>query len=195
MSGADSSSGGAPRRQRATPHSRREWGWHRLDAEWAQRVVNHCPLAPGDVVLDIGAGSGALTAPLALAGMRVVAVELHDARAAHLRRRFAANAVTVVQVDVRRLRLPRRPFRVVASPPYSQTTDVLRLLLSTDRLLSADLVLQRAAARRMLAAPPSGAHARRYRMDLGMAVPRTAFSPPPRVDSVVLRIRRRVGAR
>ena len=96
----------------------------------------------------------------------------------------------VVRTDLRELRLPRRPFRVVASPPYSASTDVLRLLLSTDRLLSADLVLQRSAARRLCERPPSARHARRYVLGLGMEVPRRAFAPPPRVDSVVLQVRR-----
>lgn len=144
-------------------------------------------------MLDIGAGQGALTAPLVLAGAHVIAVELHDERVAHLRERFAADPVRVVQVDVRALRLPRRPFRVVASPPYALTSDVLRLLLSSERLRSADLIVQRAAARRLLMAPPRSAHARRYQLSCGMTVPRTAFAPPPRVDSVVLRVRRREG--
>lgn len=80
---------------------------------------------------------------------------------------------------------------MVASPPYLLTSDVVGLLLSTDRLLSADLVLQRAAARRILASPPPGRHARRYRLSLGMTVPRKAFTPPPHVDSVVLKVRLR----
>lgn len=171
--------------------SRRQWGWHRLEPEWAQRVVDAAPIRSGDLVVDLGAGSGALVTPLLAAGARVVAVELNDARVTYLRGRFRDDAVTVVQVDLRRLRLPRQPFRVLASPPYSLSSEVLRLLLSTDRLLSADLVLQQAAVRRLLAGPVSGRHAPGYTLSLGMRVPRRAFDPPPRVDSVVLRVRRR----
>jgi 23S rRNA (adenine-N6)-dimethyltransferase len=99
--------------------------------------------------------------------------------------------VTVVRADLRGLRLPRQPFRVVASPPYQLSTLVVALLLGNDRLISADLVLQRATARRLAASPPGARHLRRYRLDVGRAVPRSAFSPPPSVDSAVLRIRRR----
>ncbi len=136
-----------------------------------------------------------LVRPVLAAGARVVAVELDDARVAQLRRRFSDDRVKVVQVDLRDLRLPARPFRVVASPPYALSTEMVRLLLSTERLLSADLVLQKAAASRLLLDPPAGRHAPRYVLSLGMTVPRRAFAPPPQVDSVVLRVRPRQASR
>jgi len=68
-------------------------------------------------VLDLGAGEGALTAHLVRAGARVVAVELNPRRAGVLRERFPG--VTVVHADAAAIRLPGRPFRVVASPPYA----------------------------------------------------------------------------
>jgi 23S rRNA (adenine-N6)-dimethyltransferase len=159
-------------------------------AVWARTVVADAGVRPGDLVVDLGAGTGALTEPLLQSGARVVAVELHTGRVAELRRRYGAE-VTVVRADLRGLRLPRRPFRVVASPPYALSTRVAALLLGTDRLLSAHLVLQRAAARGLADSPPRGRHLRSYSLDVGRSVPRTAFHPPPRVDSSVLRIIRR----
>jgi len=141
-------------------------------------------------VLDLGAGTGALTAPLLRTGAVVLAVELDEVRAAALRRRFAGRAVTVIRTDLADLRLPRRPFRVVANPPYSSASALVRLLLGHDRMLAADLVLQTAAARRLAADPP-GRHAHRYELTPGTTVPRRAFVPAPTVDSVLLRIRRR----
>lgn len=140
--------------------------------------------------MDLGAGTGALTAPLAPNGASVLAVELDDVRAATLRRRFAGRDVTVVRTDPTALRLPRRPFRVVSSPPYSSASALVRLLPSHEGMIAADLVLQAGAARRP-AADPSGRHAHRYELTLEAAVPRRAFAPPPTVDSVLLRIRRR----
>ncbi|HEY8526457.1 MAG TPA: rRNA adenine N(6)-methyltransferase family protein [Acidimicrobiales bacterium] len=171
------------------------WGWHRLADQWARRLVADADVRPGDLVLDVGAGTGAVTAPLAETGAQVIAVELHPGRAAVLRRRFAgAPNVTVVRADARDLRLPRRPFRVVASPPYAVTSPLLRRLLARgSRLVAADLVLQQAAAARWAAgrAPGAGRWLAEFDLDVGRRIPRAAFSPPPAVDNTTLIVRRR----
>ena len=171
----------------AAAGSRRTWGWHRLDDDWAARVVAAARVRPGELVLDIGAGEGALTAPLVRAGARVIAVELNAGRVRLLRQRFPS--VRVLQVDAAELRLPGRPFRVVASPPFAITAELLRLLLARDsRLTAADLVLQRAVVRKYVSA---GIAARRFTPAAGLALPRHAFRPQPRVDCAVLTLRRR----
>ena len=178
----------------ASVRSRRAWGWHPLTDEWAARIVADAAVRPGELVLDIGAGHGALTAELVGRGARVIAVELHPARARQLCRRFAGRPVTVVQADALSLRLPRRPFRVVASPPYAITSPLLRQLLApSSQLTAADLVLQRAVVRRYAsgrAAGPGGWR-RRWRLQAGRSLPRRAFRPAPRVDSAILVVRRR----
>lgn len=138
-------------------------------------------------MLDIGAGHGALTRHLVDAGARVLAVEPHPGRAARLRALFDGSNVTVVERDVLTMSLPQRPFRVVASPPYRISAPLLRMLLaSRSGLVAADLVLPRAVVRRAVErAPP------RWHVTGGMLLPRTAFRPPPQVDSAVLVVRRR----
>jgi len=156
--------------------------------------VADAAVRPGELVLDIGAGRGALTAELVGSGARVIAVELHPARARHLSTRFAGQPVTVVQADAAVLRLPRQPFRVVASPPYAISSPLLRRLLApSSQLTAADLVLQRAAVRRYAGGQAAGSKrwGRRWRVQAGRPVPRRAFRPPSQVDSAVLVVRRR----
>ena len=172
------------------------WGWHQLDAQWALWLVTEARIPAGATVVDVGAGLGALTAPLLKVGARVVAVEGHPERAQYLRQRFA-DSVVVVQSDARDLRLPRRPFHVVANPPFAVTTALLRRLLHPgSRMLSAHLVLQDQAAKRWVrpSAPGRGRWRGTFEVSLGLRVPRSAFRPPPSVDARVLEIRRRSGA-
>lgn len=163
-----------------------------MTAQWAQRIVTDAQIRPGDLVIDIGAGHGALIKPLIDAGAHVIAVELHPQRVQLLRQRFADTPVTIVAADAATLRLPRRPFRVVANPPYAITSRLLRVLLAPgSRLVAADLVLQRAVVRRYVQGQAPGANRwmRHWDLSAGRSLPRHAFRRPPHVDSAVMLIR------
>jgi 23S rRNA (adenine-N6)-dimethyltransferase len=148
--------------------------------------VADSPVRRGDVVVDLGAGAGSLTRPLARAGARVLAVELHPGRAAALRNAFAGSRVAVLEVAIDDFRWPGHAFRVVANPPYDGVNDLVRRLLREPYLLSADLVVAQGAARGLLrragGTPAS--------LTLGLRVPLSAFGHPPPSDACVLRIRR-----
>jgi 23S rRNA (adenine-N6)-dimethyltransferase len=172
---------------------RRAWGWHELERSWAERLVDSAGIDRGDLVVDVGAGTGALVSPLLERGARVIAVERHPDRAAALRARYGSRVI-VVRADASDLRLPRRPFRVVANPPFSVTSALLRRLLHPgSRMLDAHLVLQAQAARHWAgpSAPDGARWQRRYSAALGMSVPRSAFRPRPQVDCRVLLVTRR----
>jgi 23S rRNA (adenine-N6)-dimethyltransferase len=155
------------------------------------------------LVFDLGAGYGALTAPLALTGARVIAIERDPRMAERLRRRFSAESlVRVVEADLRLVPLPRRPFHVVANPPFSLTTLLCRRLLGDSgiRLAGANLLLEWGAAKRLASSQPQGAAATRwsarYEIHLVARVPAEAFSPAPASDAahIAIRPRRRVHA-
>jgi 23S rRNA (adenine-N6)-dimethyltransferase len=161
-------------------------------------LVDAAGVQPGELVVDLGAGWGALTAPLARRGARVVAVEADPRLAARLRRRFADTPkVTVVEGDALVVPLPRQPFRVVASIPFAITTRLLdRLLGAPDTALrQADVLVEWAAARRFTTRRTGDPRVLwwqvRYELLLARRVAAGCFSPPPSVDAAVLRARRR----
>jgi 23S rRNA (adenine-N6)-dimethyltransferase len=173
---------------------RTRWGWHQLSSHWAAQIVADSGVKSGDLVLDVGAGSGALVRPLLDRGAHVVAFELHPGRASGLRRTFAGERVTVVVADASDLWLPRRPFRVVANPPFAIGMALLRRLVSpASRLMRADVVVPLHMAHRWVSGRAPGA--RRWRAsfsaDFGRPLPRRALSPPPPNGVAVLVIRRR----
>ena len=170
------------------------WGWHQLDRRWAARLVALADVSPGELVLDVGAGRGAITAELLRAGAHVVAVELHEQRVAFLRERFDGQRVTVVRADASDLRLPRRPFKVVANPPFGATTALLRRLTApSSRLEQASLVLPAWAATRWAAGRGAGGPRSRqaFVCALGPRVPTWAFRPPPPHEPRILLVHRR----
>jgi 23S rRNA (adenine-N6)-dimethyltransferase len=178
---------------RSRPAGRaRNWSWNRLTDRAARDLVDASRVECGDLVLDLGAGDGAITHHLVRSGARVIAFELHPERAAHLRDRFGAE-VKVVRADVRDLRLPTRPFSVVANPPFAGVNAVLvRLTHHGSRLERADLLVPRSVARSWI----TRWERRRtpWSATVERVVPRAAFTPRPRIDVVHLSIRRRVGA-
>jgi 23S rRNA (adenine-N6)-dimethyltransferase len=161
-------------------------------------MVRACGAGEGRLVLDLGAGSGAITAALAAAGARVIAVEQDPRLAAGLRRRFDGDpGVRVVEADLRRVSLPRREFMVVANPPFSVTTALCRRLLGDPalRLAGAELVLQWGAARWLASPQPRDAETAwwtaRYQIRLARTISAASFVPPPRVDAARLSVRPR----
>ena len=173
---------------------RRAAGRHFLrSSALAAELVRAAGIASGDLVLDLGAGTGALTAPLVCAGARVRAVELDPSLAAGLRRRFA----DVVCADAANMRLPAEPFVVVANLPFAAGTAILRALLDDPRvpLTRALVIVEWGLAVKRTAVWPStrlgAAWGAWYELTLERRLPRSAFAPPPSVDAAVLRIVRR----
>ncbi len=186
-----------PRHSPSNPPSNPRGAHFLTDRALIGELVRASGASPGALVFDLGAGYGALTGPLAGTGARVIAVELDPALARRLRRRFGDDPrVGVVEDDLRRVPWPRRPFQVVASPPFALTTLLCRRLLGDDsiRLAGADLILAWGAAKWLSGEPRDRETARwaaRYEIRLVRRVAAASFSPPPSTDAAYLRIRPR----
>ncbi|MFF5988001.1 ribosomal RNA small subunit methyltransferase A [Prauserella flavalba] len=166
----------------------------------AENLISACSPGPADLVVDFGAGFGAITAPLARTGARVIAVERDPAFVRKLSKRVSEHPnVRVVAADARSFPLPRKDFLVVASIPYSISTALLRRLLTPKMttLRRAALIVEWGFAKRLTASVPRNRElawwAARFDLVLERRIPARCFRPAPTVDSAQLTIRRRAG--
>lgn len=159
----------------------------------AETIVREAGVAPGDLVVDLGAGRGALTAPLVRAGARVLAVERDYALVTELRSRFPS--ARVVQADAIRWIWPEEPFAVVANLPFAAAAGILRSLLDDPRvpLRRADVIVQWEFAAKHAAVWPSTMRSVHWgawwRLSVSRRLAPSAFAPRPSVVAAVLTIR------
>lgn len=180
-------------RDRGAPRPR---GRHLLrSSRLADAIVLDAGVERGDLVVDIGAGSGMLTGALVRAGARVRAVEPDPQLAARLRR--ACPAAVVVEADASAAEWPDEPFRVVANLPFAHTTEICRALFSDPfvPVRAADVIVQWDAAVKRARLWPStmlgvlwGAW---YELDVVRRIAPAAFAPVPAVAAALLRFERR----
>jgi 16S rRNA (adenine1518-N6/adenine1519-N6)-dimethyltransferase len=192
---------GAPRRARgAFPPTRKSLGQHFLtDRRILGRIADALKLQGDETVVEIGPGRGALTDILAERAGRLVAVEVDRALAALLRERYARrNNVIIAEADVLDVslgELAAGPYVLVGNVPYYITTPILFHALKAPRAERSVYLVQREVADRLTAAPGSGEYgaltvnvAAVARAELLFGVPASAFAPPPKVESAVVRI-------
>jgi 16S rRNA (adenine1518-N6/adenine1519-N6)-dimethyltransferase len=185
--------------QRHTP--RKRFGQHFLaDARIVEAIVDAIAPQPGQALVEIGPGLGALTAPLLRRCSRLTVIELDRDLAARLRRQSGLEVIEadVLSVDFRALAAARAaPLRVVGNLPYNISTPILFHLLTTAEVIADQhFMLQKEVVQRMAAAPGGKDYGRlsvmlqwRYRIESVLEVPPDAFDPPPKVESAVVRMR------
>lgn len=162
------------------------------------RMIELARFRPQPLVIDIGAGSGALTLPLANAGWRVLAVENDQDLIAKLRRKTETIAsIRVIEQSVLQMPLPGRPFAVVANIPFSITTSILGRLMDhpANAFQRGVLLIQLEAARRFMRKSITDPRILAWRiwfqLDLIQVVSPEHFAPPPRVNAALITASRR----
>ncbi len=179
---------------------RKRFGQHFLtDDGIIEKIVRVVDPKPGEAVIEIGPGLGAITGPLLERCQALTVIELDRDLAARLRKR---PGLTVVEADVLNVDFTAlataagRSLRVVGNLPYNISTPILfHLLDSCAHVQDQHFMLQKEVVERMAAAPGSKDYGRltvmlqwRYRIESVLDVPPEAFEPPPRVHSAVVRM-------
>ena len=191
---------------------RKRFGQHFLvDDGLIHAIVRAIAPRPGEALIEIGPGLGAMTQPLVERLGHLTVIELDRDLAARLRSR---SDLTVIESDVLRVDFSAlaRSFdvqpvgdashrtaaqlRVVGNLPYNISTPILfHLLDHVGQVQDQHFMLQKEVVDRMVATPATAAYGRlsvmlqwRYAMDSFLDVPPQSFAPPPRVDSAVVRM-------
>jgi 16S rRNA (adenine1518-N6/adenine1519-N6)-dimethyltransferase len=166
-------------------------------------ILAAAELAPGEPVVEIGPGLGALTDPLLAAGARLTAFEVDRDLAAALAGRGAPGLSVhlgdVLQADWPAL-LPTPPYKLVANLPYNISSQVLFKVLAHRELFGRlVLMFQKEVGDRLLAVPATRDYGllsvlvqNWYVVTRVVRVPPGCFFPPPKVESVVLRFEPRL---
>ncbi len=184
----------------ALPPARKRLGQHFLtDRRALARIVDAVAPAPGETIVEIGPGRGALTDLLVERAERLVAVELDALLIPVLRSRYAhAPHVTIVEGDVLETSLPALvdgPWALVGNVPYYITTPIIFQALQPPRPSRMVFLVQKEVAERVAAPPGDDAYGALSanvqalaRAEVVARVPSAAFHPKPKVDSAILRI-------
>ena len=160
-----------------------------------ERIVQFAHVNTDDTVLEIGPGKGTLTAVLATAARRVIAIEVDRDLIPGLRSTVASN-VDVIEGDALTIDLPREPFHVVSNLPYNVATPLFkRFIEHRSRINAVTVMIQKEVAERLNAKPRTKAYGplsvlvQYYAsVNYGFTVSPGAFTPPPKVDSAVVRV-------
>lgn len=182
--------------------ARKRFGQNFLtDDQVIQRIVEVIDPRDGQLMLEIGPGQAAITAPLAASGVELHLVELDRDLVAFLAGQFKDNPNVFLHeadalcVDFAQL-TGNRPFRLVGNLPYNISTPLLfHVLQWNDLVTDMHFMLQQEVVNRMAAKPGTKAWGRlsimcQYYCQVTplFIVPAEAFSPAPRVQSAIVRL-------
>ena len=178
-----------------------------VDEAVLERILSAAELSPGDIVVEVGPGLGILTEGLAKRGAKVIAVELDSKLVALLKKRLAAFPdVKIIRADILKVtprqllqnNLPAselvRGYKVIANLPYYITSPVLRHFLEVQPRPSEMVVMVQKEVGEAIAATPGkmsllSVKTQFYSKPAIISyVPAASFYPPPKVDSVILRL-------
>jgi len=180
--------------------ARKRFGQHFLtDVAIIDGIVDAIAPSEGEALVEIGPGLGAMTLPLLKRHGRFTVIELDRDLAARLKKRGDLDVIEsdVLKVDFAEIAKAKgQKLRVVGNLPYNISTPILFHLLDfVEHVVDHHFMLQKEVVDRMASSPGCKDYGRlsvmlqwRYDIESVLDVPPTAFDPPPRVDSAIVRM-------
>lgn len=172
------------------------------DQSVLESIIRAIDPQPEDDMVEIGPGLGAMTRLLSKSLNKLHVVELDRDLAKHLENNFARDKLTVHQADALQFDFSQllppdgRKLRIVGNLPYNISSPLLfHLAQFVPHVQDQYFMLQKEVVERMVAEPGGKTYGRlsvmlqwRYRMELLFIVPPTAFDPPPKVESAIVKM-------
>ncbi len=173
-----------------------------VHARSRKKIIAGADLSPSDTVIEIGPGTGILTAALVPEVSNCILIEIEDACVELLKKRFEkSESVSILHGDgidhLLRIvsELPEgEKVKLVSNLPYGITSPVLQIMADhADAFDTSSLLIQKEVAERVAAAPGDSERGflsvilqARYAIRITLHLPPSRFWPPPRVDSAVI---------
>jgi 16S rRNA (adenine1518-N6/adenine1519-N6)-dimethyltransferase len=183
--------------------ARKRFGQHFLhDKQIIQKIVDAIMPSPGQNIIEIGPGQGALTLPVLKRVGKLHVVELDRDLIPMLKTRCAEKGELIVhqadalEFDFGQLALEAQPMRLIGNLPYNISTPLIfHLIKYSSQIIDMHFMLQKEVVDRMAARPGADAYGRlsimvqyHCRVSSLFHVGPTAFNPPPQVDSSIVKL-------
>lgn len=167
--------------------------------DFIRELIGHTNIKPNDIVYDIGAGTGAITAALASKVLHVYAIESEPGAAAKLRENMRGyDNVTIKEGDFLDMKLPNGAYKIFANIPFHLSSPIIhKITEDVNPPSAAYLIVQKQFANKLL--PNYDGFTGQLGMMIGPTfdvrirrpLKRSDYTPPPAVDTVLIEIKKR----
>lgn len=170
-----------------------------LSSSLISKLLERSSIGKNDVVLEIGAGQGIITKQLLKKAGKVIALEIDPKLYAYLKQNIISNNLRLLGIDFKNYSLPQGKYKVFSNVPFSITAQIInKLTSSTDSPIDIYLIVQKEAAEKFAGKPYWTKNSLAsilikpyFELSIVQRFQKTDFYPSPKVNSVLLRIKKR----
>ncbi|MBI2466097.1 MAG: ribosomal RNA small subunit methyltransferase A [Candidatus Sungbacteria bacterium] len=167
-----------------------------VSPEIIEKIINSAQIKTGEIILEVGPGTGNLTEALLKSGAEVVAVEKDRSLTQLLKIKYQNSNIKIIEGDILKFSETKikKPYRIIANIPYYLTGALIqKFLLSRNKPTELILMVQKEVGERLAARPPKANYLSSLvqfiaKTEILLKVGKENFWPQPKVDSVVIKL-------